>query len=66
MFCWYECMCNNASMLGALGSEKRALDPMELKLLMVVSLCVGSGSWTWVLWKQVALTTEPSIPSLVK
>jgi hypothetical protein len=75
MFCPYVCVCVyvclyvyicNIRMPGALGSETRALDPLELKLLMVLSPCVGSGSWAWVLWKQVALTAGPSITSLVK
>lgn len=55
MFCLYACMCNT-SMLGALGSEKRALDHLELKLLM--SSCVGSGSWTvnhWAIYSQPRL-----------
>lgn len=45
-------MCNNVlplyvcntSMPGALGREERGLDPLNWKLLMAVSLCMGSGS----------------------
>ena len=33
------------------GGQKKALDPLELQLQMVVSLHVGSGNLTQVLWK---------------
>ena len=33
------------------GSQKGQSDPLELELQMVVSLYVGAGNQTWVLWK---------------
>ena len=46
----------------AFGGQKRALDPWEMGLPVVVSLHMGAMSQTWVLWKssQCSLTAEPS------
>ena len=34
------------------GSQKRASNLLEFKLLLVMSYCVGTGNPTWVLWKR--------------
>jgi hypothetical protein len=41
------CVC----MPGACGGQKRASDPLELELQMVVNCHVSSGNQIWVLWK---------------
>lgn len=48
MFCLRAYMCT-ISIVGALRSQKSALDSLELKLPMIVSFCVDFGSWTGVL-----------------
>lgn len=41
----------------ALRSQKKASDPLELSLQMVMSYHVGSGSCTQVLWKSSQLSS---------
>lgn len=36
---------------GGLGGQKKALDPLETELGMVVSRCVGAWDSAWVLWE---------------
>jgi hypothetical protein len=45
------CVCVCVCVCGAHTSQKRASDPLEPELEMVVSYCVGSRNHTWVLWK---------------
>lgn len=47
----------------AWGGQKRASDPLDLELCVVVSCYVSPGNWTWVPQKelQVLLTAEPSL-----
>lgn len=50
--------------LGALGGQKSASDPLELELNMIMSGHVGSGNQIWFLWKSnecAHLTAEPSL-----
>ena len=50
IFCSYDYLCT-IFVSGAHRSLKRKPDPLELELKMLVSCHVGSGNWTWVLWK---------------
>lgn len=46
----------------AYRGQKRALNPLGLKLEMGVSHFVGSGNWTQVFWESSqCLTSEPSL-----
>ena len=54
------------SVPGALGIQKRASDLLELELQMVVSLYVGAGNSTQVLWKNSQfLIADPSLQPLI-
>lgn len=45
----------------SLGRPAEGTGPLGLELQMVVSHCVGGG--TWVLWKSRALTTKSTLSS---
>lgn len=55
VFCSRVC---NKCIPGAYGDPERVLEPMELKVEMVVSLLVGAGNRIRVLWK----STQDSSP----
>lgn len=64
-FCLHICLCNKS---GAHGNQKRALDPLELKLLTIVSHHVGIGNPAWVLCKSnncFYLLSHPSSISVI-
>lgn len=47
-------------------SEERALDPLELKLQMAVTLHIGAGNWIWMLCKNsCALTVFKYLHKLI-
>lgn len=58
--CLPLCVSETTYILGAFRGQNRALGPLEL--LIVMSHHVGSGSWTWVFWKeQPVLLTDLSL-----
>lgn len=50
MFYLYLCLCT-ACVCRTYRGQKKALDLLVLELQMVVSHPIGSGSWSYVLWK---------------
>ena len=66
MFYVYECIAcmyvRTPVSCSAYG-QKRASDPLELELWMVVSRHMGAGNQTQILPLSVLLTTEPSLQS---
>lgn len=62
MYGCFACMMYICAMCvsGALGSQERKTDLLELELQMFVSPHVDAGNETWVLWKEQLLTAEPS------
>lgn len=50
VLCLHVCLCI-ICMPCALGSQRVMVNPLDLELQMVVSYCVGAGTWTLVLWK---------------
>lgn len=59
VFCLHACLCT-VCMIGAQECQKRVWDPQELELQMLVSLHVGVGNQTLVLWKNEQLLTTKS------
>lgn len=63
IFKFYVYMCVRVRVCGpcAFRNPWKPLDHLELELKVVVSHDVGAGNRTWVFYRRVLLTTEPSL-----
>lgn len=62
-----SCLCTTTHVHGALGGQKRTLDPLELELEMVVIHHVGAGTWTLRSSTKVTSALNPwAIPPALK